>query len=62
MDQNEKRAFFKYSRYVIKKDPTTSIRNHANELKVHKRTEEEDLSSDHTPLDYAIRGILEKKT
>ena len=50
---------------VIKKDPT-SIRKHANELKVHKKTVrttiKQDLSLDLNDLDYAIRGILENKT
>ena len=47
---------------MIKKDPTTSIRKHANELKVHKETLKQDLSPDHCPLDYAIWGVLENKT
>ena len=40
---------------AIMKDPTTSIRKHANELEVHEKTAraeiEQDLSSDHNPLD-----------
>ena len=51
---------------VIKKDPTTSIRKHAHELKVHEKTMmtaiKQELSPDLKPLDYAIWGILEKKT
>ena len=51
---------------MIKKDPTTSIRKHANELKVHEKTVrtaiKHDLNPDHNPLDYAIWGILVKKT
>ena len=51
---------------AIKKDPTTSIRKHANELKVHEKTVKtaikEDLSSDRNLLDYAIWGVLETKT
>ena len=51
---------------AIRKDPTTSTRKHANELKVHKKTVktaiEQDLSPDVNPLDYAICGLLENKT
>ena len=51
---------------AIKKDPTTSIRKHTNELKVHKKTVKtaikQDLSLDLNPLDYAIWDILENKT
>ena len=51
---------------VIKKDPTTSLRKHTNELKIHKKTVriaiKQDLSQDLNPLDYAIWGILENKT
>ena len=51
---------------IFKKNPTTSIRKHANELKVHKKTVrtaiKQDLSPDLNPLDYAIWGILENKT
>ena len=40
------------------KDSTMSIRKHANELKVHKKTVKiaikQNLSPDHNPLDYAI--------
>ena len=46
---------------MIKKDPTTSIRKQANELKVHKqtiRTIKQNLSSD---LDYVKWGDLENK-
>ena len=50
---------------AIKKDPTTSMRKHINELKVHKKTVrtaiKQDLSPDFNPLDYAI-CILENKT
>ena len=51
---------------MVKKDPTTSIRKHANELKVHEKTMKtsikQDLSPDFNPLDYAIWGVLENKT
>ena len=50
----------------IKKDSTTSIRKHANELKVHEKTVgtavKQDLNPDLKPLDYAIWDILENKT
>ena len=50
----------------IKKNPTTSVRKHANELKVHKKmvrtAVKQDLSTDLNPLDYAIRGVLKNKT
>ena len=38
--KNEKKAFLTALATVIKKDPTTSIRKNANELKVHKKTED----------------------
>ena len=51
---------------VITKDPTTSLRKHANELKVQKKTERtairQDLSPVFNPLDQAIWGVLENKT
>ena len=51
---------------VIKKDPTTGIRKHANKLKVHEKTVrktiKQDLSQDLNFLDHATWGIFEKKT
>ena len=51
---------------MIKKDPTKSIRKHANELKVHEKTVrtaiKQDLSRDLNPFDCTIWGILENKT
>ena len=51
---------------VIKKDHSTSIRKHANELKVHEKTVRTAIklvvSPDINPLDYAICGVLENKT
>ena len=45
-------------------DPPTSIRKHANELKVHEKTVRtairKDLSPDLNLLDYTTWGILEK--
>ena len=50
---------------VIKKDPTTSIRMFADELKVHEKTVKtaikQRLSPDFNPLDYTIWGILDNK-
>ena len=52
--------------YTFKKGLTTSIRKHANKLKVHKKTVrtviKQDLSSDFNPPDYAMWSILENKT
>ena len=51
---------------VIKKNPSTTIRKHANELKVHEKTMrtaiKQDLSPELKPLDYAMWGVLENKT
>ena len=51
---------------MIKKDPITSIRKHANKLKVHEKTVrtaiKQDLSPDLNPLDYVIWGVLKNKT
>ena len=51
---------------AIKKDPTTSIRKHANELEVHEKTVrtaiKQDLSPGLKPLYYTIWGVLENKT
>ena len=50
---------------AIKKDPWSSIRKHANELKVLeksvKTTIKQDLSPDFNSLDYTIWGVLENK-
>ena len=47
------------------KDPTMSIKKHANELKVHEKTVrtavKQDLNLAFNPLDYAIWGVLESK-
>ena len=62
----QKEGFLAAFAMAIKKDPITSIRKHANELKVHEKTVrtgfKQDLSSDLNPLDYAIWGVLENKT
>ena len=51
---------------MIKKDPTTSIRKQASEVKIHVKTVrtviKPDLSPDLNPLDYTIWGVLENKT
>ena len=51
---------------AIKKDPSTSIKKHTNDLKVHEKTvrtaTKPDLSPDLNSLVYAIWGILENKT
>ena len=58
LNKKRKEGFLTALTSVIKKDPTTSIRKHANELKVHEKTVrtaiKQDLSPDHNPLDYAI--------
>ena len=50
---------------AIKKDPTTSIRKHANELKVHKKTVrtalKQDLSPDHNPFWLCYIGHFRKQ-
>ena len=62
----EKEAFLTALTTTIKKDPMTSIKKHANELKVHEKTVrtaiKQDLSPGLIPLDYAIGSILAKKT
>ena len=51
---------------AIKRDPTTSKRKHANELKVHEKSVrtaiKQDSSPDLSPIDYAIWSALESKT
>ena len=50
---------------AMKKDPTTSIRKLANELKVHKKTVstaiKQDLSPDLNSFDYAIWALKKTK-
>ena len=66
MNQKLKEGFSTALVTVIKKDPTTSIRKHADELKVHEKTvrtaNKQDLSSDFNPLDYVKWDVLENKT
>ena len=51
---------------MIKKDTKTSLRKQANELKVQEKTVwtaiEQDFSRSLNSVDYAIWGVLEKKT
>ena len=55
IEQKRKEGFLTALAIAIKKDPTTSIRKHSNELKVHEKTVrtaiKQDLSSDLNPLD-----------
>ena len=54
IEQKRKEGFLTALTTVIKKNPTTSIRRHANELKVHEKAVrtaiKEDFSPDHHPL------------
>ena len=51
---------------MVIKDPTTSMRKRANELKVPEKTVriaiKRNLSRDLSPLDYIIWGVLENQT
>ena len=53
---------------MIKKDPSTSMRKHANELKVHENTVRTAIKHDLTPdlkpppPDYGMLGVLKNKT
>ena len=63
--ENKKKAFLTVLAKAIKKDPTTSIRKHANELKVHEKTVRTAIRQDLNPdlnLDCAIWDVLENKT
>ena len=61
-----RKCFFTALTTVIKKDPTTSIRKHAYELKVHKKTMrtgvKSDLSLDFNCPDFALWDIFDNKT
>ena len=65
-EQNQKKGFLTALATVIKKDPQTSIKKQANELKVHEKTVrtaiKQDFSEDLNCLHYAVWGILENKT
>ena len=67
LNKKQKEGFLTALVTAIKKDPTTLIRKHANELKVHKKetvktTIKQDLSPDLISPDYIIWGVLENKT
>ena len=66
LNKKQKEGFLTVLTTAIKKDPTTSIRKCANELKVYEKIVrtaiKQDLSPDFNPLDYAIWGVLENKT
>ena len=66
LNKKWKEGFLTALTTAIKKDPTTPIRKHTNELKVYEKTVrttiEQDLSPDLNLLDYAIWGFLENKT
>ena len=65
MNKKQKDDFLTGLATAIKKDLTTSIRKHANELKVHEKTVRTAIKQDLRPnlnlLDYAIWGVLENK-
>ena len=64
MNKNKMKTFLTALATVIKKDPTTSIRKHTNELKVNEKTVRTAIKQNQSPdfglLDYAIWGVLEK--
>ena len=61
LNKKQKEGFLIALTTAIKKDPTTSIRKHANELIVQKKTGrtaiKQDLSPDFNPIDFTIWGI-----
>ena len=61
-DWIKKKGFLTALAKVIKKDPTTSIRKHANELKVHEKTVrtaiKQDLNPDVNSFGYALWGVI----
>ena len=64
--EQKQKGFLTTLSMAITKDPTTSIRKRANELKVHEKIVrtaiKQDLSPNHNPLDYTIWSVLENKT
>ena len=64
--KKRKECFLTALATAIKKDPTTLIKKHANELKVQEKTTrtamKQDLSLDHNLLDYAVWDVLGNKT
>ena len=66
MHNKRKEGFLTALTTAIKKDPTTSIRKHANELKFYDKSVRTAIKQDLSPhldfLDYSIWGVLENKT
>ena len=66
IEQKHKEGFLTNRVTEIKRNSPTSIKKHANELKVHKKTVgtaiKQDFNQDLNPLNYAIWGVLENKT
>ena len=66
VERKEKRRILTALATAVKKDATTSIRKQADALKDHEKNVrtviKQDLSPDHSSLDYAIWGVLENKT
>ena len=66
LNKKQKESFLTALATVINMDPTMSLRKHANDLKVHEKTVrtaiKQDLSPDHSTLDYALWSVLENKT
>ena len=64
--KKKRKSFSNVLAKEIKKDPTTSIRKHTKDLKVHKKTvktaTKQDLCPNLNPLDYALLGVLENET
>ena len=54
LNKKRKEGFLTAIAATIKKDPTTSIRKHANELKTIRTTMKQDLNPNLNSLDYAI--------
>ena len=61
--KKRKQGFSTALTFVVKKDPKTSIKKHASELKVHKKTVrtaiKQDLNPQLNPIDTSIWGVLE---
>ena len=66
MNKKQKEGFLTAPSTAIKKDTTTSLRKHANELKVYEKIVRTAIKQDLDPsfnlFDNAIWGVLENKT
>ena len=66
IEPKQKEGFLTVITTTIKKDPTTLIRKHKNELKVLKKTVKtaikQDLSPDHNPTLIMLCDVSENKT